>query len=219
MDPQDIAHERALELAEDAHARGDDTAWLEPFYAAAAQDTGNIPWAREEPNAYLVEWLDARESHSGRALVVGCGLGNDAEELARRGYDVTAFDISQSAVSWAQARNPGSRVAYVAADLRHPPTEWTQAFDLVVEIHTIQVLRGEPRREALMSLPGLVAPDGRLLVLCRGREDDEPEGDLPWPLTKHELSPVAQLLTTESFEDFDDENGKRRFRVTWSRPA
>lgn len=219
MDPQDIAHERALELAEDAHARGDETAWLEPFYAAAGQDMGNVPWARDEPNAELVAWLDRRPSHHGRALVVGCGLGNDAEELSRRGYDVTAFDIAPSAVEWARTRHAGTRCDYVVADLLHPPAEWAQAFDLVVEIYTVQVLRGEARREALLALPGLVAPGGSLLLICRAREEDEPEGDLPWPLTKRELSTVAQLLTTESFEDYLDADGRHRFRVEWRRPA
>jgi len=219
MDPQELAHERALELAEQSHASGDETGWLEPFYAAAGQDTDNVPWARDEPNEWLVDWLDRRPSHSGRALVVGCGLGNDAEELSRRGYDVTAFDIAPSAVEWARKRNPETTVDYACADLLHTPAEWAQAFDLVVEIFTVQVLRGEPRREALLALPGLVAPGGTLLLVCRAREDDEPEGDLPFPITKRELSSVAQLLTTESFEDFHDAEGHHRFRVAWTRPT
>ena len=213
------AHAEALRLAEEAHARGEETAWLEPFYAAAAGDPSRVPWADRRPNPNLVPWLDARESHGGRALVVGCGLGDDAEELARRGYDVTAFDIASSAVSWARSLHPSSPVDYVVGDLLHPPAEWAQAYDLVVEIYTVQVLRGEPRREALLALPGLVAPGGTLLLIARGRDDDEPEGDLPWPLTRRELSTIAQLLTTESFEDYVDDEGRRRFRVEWTRPA
>ncbi len=215
----DDAHDEALRLAEESAARGDATGWLESLYAAAGGDAAKVPWADGLPNPNLVPWLDARPSHGGRALVVGCGLGDDAEELARRGYDVTAFDVAPSAVSWAQAAHAGSSVSYVVADLLHPPAEWTQAFDLVVEVYTVQVLRGEPRREALLTLPGLVAPGGTLLLIARGREEDDPEGDLPWPLTKRELSPIAQLLTTESFEDFVDGEGRRRFRAVWSRPA
>jgi SAM-dependent methyltransferase len=212
-------HARALALAEDAHARGDETGWLETFYAEAGGDTARVPWADGRPNPNLTGWLDARDNHSGRALVVGCGLGDDAEELARRGYDVTAFDVAPSAVEWARSLHPGSPVTYETADLLHPPAAWTQAYDLVVEIYTVQVLRGEPRREALLALPGLVAPGGTLLLVARGRDENEIEGDLPWPLTRHELSVVAQLLTTESFEDYVDAEGRRRFRVTWHRPA
>ena len=213
------AHDHALDLAEQAHAQGDATGWLERLYAEAGEDTSRIPWADGIPNPNLVEWLDRQESHGGRALVVGCGLGDDAEELAARGYDVTAFDVSASAVEWARKAHPDSPVAYVAADLLHAPSEWTQAFDLVVEIYTVQVLRGEPRREALLALPGFVAPGGVLLLVARGREEDDPEGALPWPLTKRELSTIAQLMTTESFEDYRDAEGHRRFRVQWRRPA
>ena len=214
MDP----HSRALSLAEEAHSRGDATGWLERLYSEAGQDPSHVPWADRETNPNLTDWLDRRATHGGRALVVGCGLGHDAEELARRGYDVTAFDVAPSAVDWARSLHPGSPVSYVVGDVCAPPKEWTQAFDLVVEIYTVQVLRDEPRREALMTLPGLVAPGGTLLLIARGREEDEPEGDLPWPLTKHELSPVAQLLTTVEFEDYVDAEGRRRFRVEWQRP-
>lgn len=43
-----------------------------------------IPWAQQDGNLLLVEWL-ARNHCDGagkRALVVGCGLGDDAEVLA-----------------------------------------------------------------------------------------------------------------------------------------
>ena len=215
MDP----HDHALTLAEESHEHGDATGWLERVYADAAQDPSRVPWADGKPNPNLVEWLDRRPSHGGRALVVGCGLGDDAEELARLGYEVTAFDVAPSAVAWAASLHEGSGVEYVTADLLHAPAEWAQAFDLVVEIYTVQVLRGEPRREALLALPGFVAPGGSLLLIARGRDEEEPEGDLPWPLTKRELSTVAQLLTTGSFEDYLDAEGRRRFRVEWTRPA
>ena len=213
------AHAHALLLAEESHAAGDETGWLERVYSSAGGDPSKVPWADGKPNPNLVSWLDARPSHGGRALVVGCGLGDDAEELSRRGYDVTAFDVSSSAVEWARSSHPGTACDYVCANLLHAPAEWAQAFDLVVEIYTVQVLRGEPRREALLALPGFVAPGGTLLLIARGRDDDDPEGDLPWPLTKRELSTVAQLLTTESVEDYRDAEGHRRFRVTWRRPS
>jgi SAM-dependent methyltransferase len=214
----DAAYEHALELAEEAHERGDATGWLERLYADAGQDPSRVPWADRTSNPNLTEWLDRRGTHQGRALVVGCGLGHDAEELARRGYDVTAFDVAPSAVEWARSIHQGSPVTYVAADLLHPPHDWTQAFDLVGEIYTVQVLRDEPRREALLALPGLVAPGGTLLLIARGRDDHDESQALPWPLAKRELSPLAQLgLETVAFEDYSDAEGRRRFRVEWRR--
>jgi hypothetical protein len=91
---------------------------------AGAEAEGDIPWADLAPNPSLVEWLDTH-AVSGRALKVGAGLGDDAEELARRGLAVTAFDVAPTAVESARRRFPesprargerGSRRDAVAAD-------------------------------------------------------------------------------------------------------
>ena len=77
---------RARELAKQHLAEGDAVGWFEPFYAEAGNDPAAIPWADMTVNPGLVAWLDSAGARNlGRtALVVGCGLGDDAEELARR---------------------------------------------------------------------------------------------------------------------------------------
>ena len=55
------------------------------------------------------------------ALVVGCGLGDDAEFIAGLGFSVVAFDISASAIAAAQQRFPQSTVRYRVADLMAAP--------------------------------------------------------------------------------------------------
>jgi hypothetical protein len=67
------------------------------------------------PNPSLVVWLGAH-AVSGRSLKVGAGLGDDAEELARRGLAVTAFDVAPTAIERARRRFPESGVDYVVAD-------------------------------------------------------------------------------------------------------
>ena len=69
--------------------------------------------------------------------MVGCGLGDDAEELAARGFVVTAFDISAAAVAWCKQRFPASRVNHELADLLQPPQSWDSG-SFIVEIYTIQ---------------------------------------------------------------------------------
>ncbi len=60
-----------------------------------------------------------------------------------------AFDVSPTAVAEAAQRFAGSPVKYQVADLLAPPPEWTGAFDLVVEIYTVQALYGEARVAAI----------------------------------------------------------------------
>lgn len=199
--------------------------WFEELYAQVKfSGLAVVPWADLEPNPNLVAWLD-RERVEGRgksALVVGCGLGDDAEELSRRGFQVTAFDVSDSAIAIAAKRFPSSAVEYVAADLFQPPTEWRGEYDLVHEAYTLQVLPGWLRQEALGQLAGFLAPDGKLLLIARARDDADDPGELPWPLTLTELDAVTGFgLARIAIEDyFDDEVPPvRRFRAVYRRPS
>jgi hypothetical protein len=145
-------------------------------------------------------------------------LGDDAEELARRGFRTTAFDVSESAVAWCKARYPGSAVSFLVADLFGAPPEWQDKFDFVLESYTLQVLPPTIRRHAMEHLASFPACTGTLLVIARGREPNEPEGDMPWPLTKNELGILRSLgLGEVQFEDYLDAETPpvRRSRVTY----
>ena len=148
--------------------------------------------------------------------MVGCGYGYDAEWLAGRGYEVTAFDISPTVIAAAKNRHAGTRVRYRTADALDPPAEWQRAFDLVVEAYTLQVLPPAPRANALAHLADLVRDT--LVIVARGREERDPSGDLPWPLTRAEIERVREHrpdLRLRSFEDFLDTEAPpvRRFRA------
>jgi SAM-dependent methyltransferase len=184
---------RARELARDAIARGDVTGWFEQLYVESERDGFAISWVDLAPNPYLVEWLDRQATPPrGRALVVGCGYGDDAELLADQGLEVAAFDIAPSAVARCRSRFPGSRVQYLVVDALRPPADWVGAFDFIFEAYTIQVLQGEARTACARSIGGMVAPGGRLLVVARSRAEDDPEGAMPWPLTRRELDAFGE---------------------------
>jgi SAM-dependent methyltransferase len=214
----------ARSLARESLDRGDVTGWFDTLYATAQGDPSRVPWADMRVNPHFASWRprNALDGHGHRALVVGCGLGDDAEDLAGRGFRVTAFDVSPVAIDWCRRRFPKSAVDYHAADLLHPPLEWQNAFDFVLEVYTLQVLPPEARRQAIDALAGFVSPGGTLLVVARGREKADDPGAMPWPLTKEEFRQfVASGLTVDSFEDFldDEEPPVRRFRVELRRPA
>ncbi len=160
------AEQNAARLAHESIAAGDPTGWFERLYAAAAAGTTGVPWDRRAPSPLLVQWaaecgLRGAADPPPAALVVGCGLGDDAEFIAGLGFATIAFDISASAIDAAKRRFPRSRVHYRVADLMTPPPGWRQAYDLVVESATLQALPDPPRATAITSLGQLVAPGGR----------------------------------------------------------
>ena len=146
---------------------------FESIYARARDDLTTLPWTRLVPSVQLLTWLDGTPVDGLSVLVVGCGVGDDAEELAGRGAEVTAFDFSPTAIALCRRRFPSSSVSYRVADLFQLPVSWEQRFDLVVEIHTVQSVPPERQAEAMAAIANTVAPGGRLFVRCSVRDDDD----------------------------------------------
>jgi SAM-dependent methyltransferase len=215
-DPDELARRLAGESLADA----DPTGWFERLYSAAADGGGAVPWDRGHAHPLLIEWADATrpDGRGKQALVVGSGLGDDAELVVGLGYDTVAFDISETAVRTARSRYPDSAVDYVTSDLLDPPTAWTQAYDLVVESQTVQSLPPDAHLAAIDSVGRFVAPGGLLVVIALG--EVEPFDGPPWPLTRSEIDAfAADGLSAARVEDLPhpENPGLRRWRAEFRR--
>ncbi|MCT2593566.1 class I SAM-dependent methyltransferase [Streptomyces sp. N2-109] len=187
------AHARRL-AAQSADADDVPTRWFERLYAAASAGEAVVPWHGGAQHRLLVEWAEVRglRGEERSAVVVGAGLGDDAEYVARLGFVTTAFDVAPSAVREARRRSPDSPVRYTTADLLELPGSWRHAFSLVVESMTVQSLPPGYRRQAVAGVRSLLAPGGTLLVIANAREAAAgPEEGPPWPLTRAEVDAFA----------------------------
>lgn len=197
LDPRERVQQIQSEFAE----RGDTTGWFDALYKEAAGNTERIPWADLEPNPYFKQWAEKNGLKGGsrKALVVGCGLGDDANYLNQLGFNVTAFDLSPTAIEWAKKLYTNEEITFEIANLFEPPRDWLGSFDLVLEIYTIQPLPMEMREDAIDAVSRFVKDGGELVVVTRGRGDDEPVDQVPWPLSRKDLSQfeVNGLLQTE----------------------
>jgi 2-polyprenyl-3-methyl-5-hydroxy-6-metoxy-1,4-benzoquinol methylase len=178
--------------------------WFDQLYTSAEDDLERIPWAHQRPRPVVVEWLDREPPRPGAtALVIASGLGDDAEELARRGAAVSAFDLSPKAIEIARRRFPDSSVDYRVADLFELPPEWHEAFEIVVEVQTIMSIPPEHHEEAIAAVAGTVAPGGRLLVRTAVRGEHEPTSGRPWALTPSELRHFEAMGMSERSRALD----------------
>jgi SAM-dependent methyltransferase len=119
-----------------------------------------------KPNMYLLQ--ETAGLTPGSALDVGCGEGADAIWLARRGWQVTAVDISGVALQRAagHARQDGDHIAARITWIRHDLTTWSPSphhYDLV----TAQYLQlpSAIRSAVFGRLTAAVSPGGTLLIV------------------------------------------------------
>jgi SAM-dependent methyltransferase len=122
------------------------------------------------PNGRLV--AEVADLSPGRVLDVACGEGADAIWLARRGWTVTAIDISDVAVGRAReaAELAGVAVEWVRGDALQTPFP-ARSFDLVsMQYPALPKAAGEA---AVRTLLDTVRPRGLLLAVYHDLDDDE----------------------------------------------
>lgn len=166
-------------------SRDDRTYWDERYTREGAQ-------LQAEPGPFVVEIVAGLPG--GTALDLACGRGRNAVWLAKRGYEVTAVDVSSVAVSQAErhADEAGVKVDFEVADL----TTWhpgDRTWDLVL-LSYLQ-LPEHGRRAVNRMAATLVAPGGCLLLIAHHRDNlDHGVGGPKY---------AAVLYTTEALaEDF-----------------
>ncbi|MEO9329529.1 class I SAM-dependent methyltransferase [Gordonia aurantiaca] len=123
------------------------------------------------------------------ALDVGSGEGADARWLARRGWQVTAVDISQVAIDRARELSGDLPITWARADLVDDPVPGSD-FGLVA-LHYFPIPVGN--RDVARKLVDAVGPGGSLLVVAHA-----PEG-----VRAHGFDP-ADLVQPADFADLLD---------------
>jgi len=194
------------------------SAWFDEVYEKNRESHENIPWARQAVNPLLESYLHDKQTHQGKALVIGCGLGDDAKALEEVGYEVLAIDVAQSALDLAQERFPNSTIRFEKQDIFDMPQKYNEHFDFVFEAFTIQSLPVEFREKMIEAVAYTVAPKGRLLVVAhkRNHQFDGP----PWPLEEIEVAMFQEHGLKElTFELHEEKSAisPHRFRVLYEK--
>ena len=127
---------------------------LAPFYDAFTADSAYGPVLDG-----IEGWARAQGLRGKVLLDVACGTGKSFEPLLRRGYEVTACDLSPAMVAEAR-RKWGHAAEVVVADMRRLP--WCGQFDLVTCLDDAvnYLLEEEDLRAALSSMASALRPEG-----------------------------------------------------------
>ena len=214
----DEAREKMLEIYSASENSNDPLSWFEELYCSSRRDRRLIPWDWMEPHPFLVEWTEENQ-HTGRALVVGSGLGEDAAFLHEIGWKVTAFDVSESAVEWASQLHKGKEIDWLVGDLVQPEQRWKEAFDLVLEVHILQAIPEEIRNSAYRNLSPLLNRNGLLMCIGRLANGLEEQNDAPpWPLSRDFIHQIGEGLSEVEFHTaVVPDKEEIRYRAVWKR--
>jgi SAM-dependent methyltransferase len=142
---------------------------LEGYYNA-----GRAPWDTGVTPPELVALIAGQDTlPPGRALELGCGTGTNAIYLARRGWDVTAVDLIDSAVGQARekAEAAGAAVRLLHGDAtRLDELDVPGPFDLFFDLSCYCGIPLHRRDAYAAGLTRRAAPGARLLMFGYGPE-------------------------------------------------
>ena len=183
--------------------------WFETLYSNSNDSGSGVPWANMAAHPTFKKWIDkcAILENEKTALVVGCGLGDDAIELEAKGYKVTAFDVSESAIELCKKRFPTSKIKFIKADLIEGVSEWYKKFDLVLEIFTIQALPPKYEEVLIKNISDFVTDNGQLVLITEVQSQKRIyENGPPWLLNhnyiesfeRHGLKQIYHKTSTET---------------------
>lgn len=157
------------------------------FFDAVYRQTP--PWDIGGPQPALEALLDALPP-SGPALDVGCGSGDHAIALARRGLGVVGVDIVQEAIAQARAKaaalppDLASRLEFLVADALRPALLGRQ-FGAVVDSGFMHLFEPEVADRFAAELAVSLRPGGRYYLLAFAVQFDIP--NVPRAVTEAEL--------------------------------
>ena len=153
------------------------------------------------PTRETLEFLKSRIPSGATILEIGCGEGQLACELLKRGYHVTGLDSDSEAIARAQARGVPALVA------SWPKFESSVSFDAIAFTRSLHHIN--PLLEAIARARQLLNPSGVLLIEDFAL-DEVNEATVSWFVKilrskqgKALINPVADQLVTELFTATD----------------
>ncbi len=140
------------------------------------QAVETMPWFYPHLDPDLAGALTRLNLTIGRVLDLGTGPGTQAIALAQRGFDVTAVDLSPSAVAQAERRAAaeGARVRFLQDDILD--SQLTETFDFIFDRGCFHVIDPARRTDYVGKVHKLVRPGGFLFLKCFSVKQPGTEG-------------------------------------------
>ena len=185
---------------------------------------GYRPWERadREPWASSVaQRLDREEAERsrplGRVLDVGCGRGQYAPELVRRGWEVVGIDYIPRAIEAAQRRRI-TGATFLVGDVTDLPVDELGTFGFFFDIGCFQHLNAGQRQAAGRGITSLADPGATMLIMAFAKST--PIGSFVTGASADDVQaafPEWDLLSVEAAETATMDWPMSRMQPQWMR--
>jgi SAM-dependent methyltransferase len=152
-------------------------AWWDGFYADRDKP---VPFFVAKPDENLVSYVEqGLLPAGGKVLDLGCGPGRNALHLASAGFDVTAVDLSPTALAWAEerAREAGADIRFVCGDAFTAAPDGP--YDLIYDSGCFHHLPPHRRVSYLALLDRALAPGGHFALTAFAAGEGGMGSELP----------------------------------------
>ncbi len=145
----------------------------------------SMPWFNPTLDPDLDQALTKLNLNTGTVLDLGTGPATQAMALAERGFQVTATDLSEAAVSRAEgiAKQKGLDIDFRQDDILDSKLD--QQFDFVFDRGCFHVFPPEKRQDYVRVVSRLVRPKGYLFLKCFSHLQSGEEG--PYRFTPEDI--------------------------------
>ena len=147
-----------------------------------------MPWFNPDLDPEVETAFLTLDLHSGSVLDLGTGPGTQAIVLAERGFQVTATDLSATAIHQAAAKatQQGLTIAFQQDDILNSHLD--RSFDLILDRGCFHVLPPDRRAEYVQTVANLLKPKGYLFLKCFSTQETREQG--PYRFTPEEIQQI-----------------------------
>lgn len=144
---------------------------MEKIYKNMAID--DIPWNFKTPPDVLENLVRTGKITPCKTIDLGCGTGNYAIYLAGEGFDVTAVDISSSAIKIAKnnASQKGIDCNFIVADILGDLKQIQSTFNFAYDWELLHHIFPSDREKYIPNVYRLLNPGGQYLSVCFSEEN------------------------------------------------
>ncbi len=158
---------------------------------------GATPWSIGRPHPALVDLVERRVLTPCRVFEPGPGHGDNALYLASHGFDVTAADISPTAISILRARavSLGVSLNVIQAEVIYGLDSLADQFDVVFERSFLQTLPPQMRPRYVQRIVSLLRDEGQYVGIIRGPRYPPPNTQ-PYAFSRQDLTNLFERHLT-----------------------